>query len=74
MLVDILIILLTIVGVYRTRHSGFVRQFLASGGFFGGLLLGRWLEAYTITLVHTPTSRTIITIITVLGTALPNNW
>jgi S1-C subfamily serine protease len=70
MLVDALIVLLAILAVYKTWHSGFVRQFLASGGFFGGLLLGRWLESYTITLVHTPTSRTVMTIVTVLGAAL----
>jgi S1-C subfamily serine protease len=70
MLVDIVIVLLAAVAVYRSWGSGFVRQFLASGGFFGGLLLGRWLESYTISLVHTPTSRTIMTIATILGMAL----
>src|ERR1039458_2670201 len=70
MLIDILIVLLALAAAYKTWHSGFVRQFLASGGFFGGLLLGRWLEPHTISLVHTPTSRTVVTIITVLGTAL----
>src|SRR5580698_7131113 len=69
MLVDILIVLLAAGAVYRSWGSGFVRQFLASGGFFGGLLLGRWLESYTIGLVHTPESRTIVTIATVLGVA-----
>jgi uncharacterized membrane protein required for colicin V production len=70
MLFDILIVVLIIAAVYRSWGSGFVRQFLASGGFFGGLFLGRWLESYTIGLVHTPISRTVMTIVTVLGVAL----
>ncbi len=70
MLVDLLIVLLALAAVYKTWHSGFVRQFLASGGFFIGLLIGRWLEPHTINLVHTPTSRTLVTIMTILGAAL----
>ena len=70
MLVDILIVLVAIVAVLRSWQSGFVRQFCASVGFFGGLFLGRWLETYTITLVHSPPSRTLVTIVTVLGLAL----
>lgn len=70
MLVDILIVLLAILAAYRSWGSGFVRQFLASGGFFIGLLLGRWLEPYTVGLVHSPTSRTLVTVVTILGVAL----
>ena len=70
MLIDILIVLLAGAAVYRSWGSGFVRQFLASGGFFGGIFLGRWLESYTISLVHTAASRTIMTLATVLGVAL----
>ncbi|HVA11081.1 MAG TPA: MarP family serine protease [Candidatus Dormibacteraeota bacterium] len=70
MFIDVLIVLIALAAVYKTWHSGFVRQFLASGGFFGGLLLGRWLTPHTISLVHAPTSRTLVTITTILGTAL----
>jgi S1-C subfamily serine protease len=70
MLINFLIVIVAAAAVYRSWHSGFVRQFLTSGGFFGGLLLGRWLESYTITFVHTPTSRGVMTIITILGIAL----
>jgi S1-C subfamily serine protease len=67
MLVDVLIIIFTLSSVYRTWGSGFIHQALATGGFFGGLLLGRLLEPHTITLVHTPLSRVLVTIITILG-------
>jgi S1-C subfamily serine protease len=70
MLINILIVVIAAAAVYRSWHSGFVRQFLTSGGFFAGLFLGRWLEGFTITLVHTPTSRGVMTIITILGIAL----
>ena len=70
MLIDLLIILFAASTVYRTWGGGFVRQFLASGGFFGGLFLGRWLEPYTIGFVHTPASRAVVTAVTILGVAL----
>lgn len=70
MIVDALIILFAIAVANRTWGGGFVRQFLASGGFFGGLFAGRWLESYTIGLVHTPNSRVIMTLVTILGVAL----
>jgi S1-C subfamily serine protease len=70
MIIDLLIIFLASVAVYRTWGGGFVRQFLASGGFFGGLLLGRWLESYTIRPFHTSTSRVVVTLITILGIAI----
>ncbi len=70
MLINLLIVVVAAAAVYRSWHSGFMRQFLTSGGFFAGLFIGRWVESYTITFVHTPTSRGVMTIITILGIAL----
>ncbi len=70
MLIDILILALVVSSVARNWNSGFLRQFSSAAGFFIGLLLGRWLETYTLTLVHTPTSRALVTIISIFGVAL----
>lgn len=70
MVVDLLIVLIVIAGVVRNWRSGFVHQFCATVGFFGGLLIGRVLERYTIKLVHTPLSRASVTILTIFGLAL----
>jgi S1-C subfamily serine protease len=70
MVVDFLIILVAAAAVYRLWGSGFVRQFFASSGFFGGLFLGRWVEPHTISFFHTPTSRVVVTLVTILGIAL----
>jgi S1-C subfamily serine protease len=70
MLIDLLIVVIVISSVVRNWGSGFVRQLFSVVGFFIGLLLGRYIEIFTIKLVHTPTSRAIVTIITILGVAL----
>src|SRR5947209_5017403 len=70
MLIDLLIIALAFSGIIRNRHSGFIHQLLASVGFFAGLFLGRLLEHATIHLAHTPLSRAVVTIVTILGLAL----
>src|SRR5579884_2723108 len=70
MLIDLLIIALALSGIIRNRHNGFIHQLLASVGFFAGLFLGRLVEHLTIQLAHTPLSRAVITIITILGLAL----
>jgi S1-C subfamily serine protease len=70
MLIDLLIVLLVISSVIRNWGSGFSRQFWAVFGFGLGLVLGRTLETYTLKLVHTPLSRALVTIITILGVGL----
>src|SRR5689334_11759313 len=70
MLLDILIILLAGVAVYRGRQNGFLRQFWAIAGFFIGLLIGRWLEPHAVGLVHTVDARAIIAVVVVFGSAL----
>ncbi len=70
MLVDALIVLVIVGSIYRSWGSGFVRQILGTGGFFAGLLLGRFLEPHTITLAQTAEVRGIITAATILGMGL----
>jgi S1-C subfamily serine protease len=70
MLVDLIIILVVIVTVVRNMGSGFVRQLFSATGFFVGLLVGRYVETFTLKLVHTPNSRALVTVVTILGIAL----
>lgn len=70
MLVDGLILIFVASSLVRGREIGFVRQAGSTIGFFGGLFLGAWLEPHTVSLVHTPISRTLVTLLTTLGCAL----
>lgn len=70
MLVDLFILLFIGVAAYRSRRSGFVRQFFGTVGFFGGLLLGRLVEPHIINLVSSSGSRIIVAAICMLGFAL----
>lgn len=70
MIIDILIVIFAISSLYRGREIGFVRQLFSTAGFFGGLLLGAWLEHYTIRWGHTHAMRSVITLLTTLGCAL----
>lgn len=67
---DILIIILAMSALIRGFDIGFMRQVFSTAGFAIGLMIGVWLEKYTITIAHTPTSRTVITLITTLGLAM----
>jgi S1-C subfamily serine protease len=70
MIIDLIIILIVISSVFRNWGSGFIRQVFSVVGFFLGILLGRLLETLTIKLVHTSTSRALVTLITILGVGL----
>jgi S1-C subfamily serine protease len=70
MLLDLLIISLGGLAIYRGRDSGFLRQFWASAGFFGGLFVGRWLEPHIIGLGQNTTDRGLLALMTILGMAL----
>ncbi len=70
MLIDLFIILAVIFTVIHNWRNGFSRQIFSAVGFFIGLVLGRALEPITISLVHTPLSRSLITIITIFGMAI----
>jgi S1-C subfamily serine protease len=70
MLIDILIIIFAFSALLRGRDIGFVRQIGSTAGFFGGLFFGAWLEPHTVNLVHSQTSRVVVTLLTTLGCAL----
>ena len=70
MIIDILVVIFAISALYRGREIGFIRQLFSTIGFFGGLLLGAWLQPHTITIAHNQTGRSIITLVTTLGCAM----
>ena len=70
MLIDGIIILFAISALFRGREIGFVRQAFSTIGFFSGLFLGAWLQPETVKLVQTAGSRSLVTILTTVGTAL----
>ena len=70
MIIDIAIIIFAVSALYRGREIGFVRQLFSTGGFFGGLFLGAWLEQYTVQWAHSQAGRSLITLATTLGCAL----
>jgi S1-C subfamily serine protease len=67
MWIDLLIILGAAAALYRGRHNGFVVQFLAIAGFFGGLFFGSWLQRHAVTLAGSTEAKALITVITTLG-------
>lgn len=68
-IVDILIIIFLISSLFRGREIGFVRQICSTIGFFGGLWIGTLLAPHTVQLVHSATSRSLVTLLTTLGSA-----
>jgi S1-C subfamily serine protease len=70
MRIDLIILLFIPLVIYRSRHSGFVRQLFASIGLFGGLLVGRWLTPYALHHVDTLNERAFLAVITLLGISL----
>ncbi len=70
MAVDILIVLFGIAALYRGKKIGFVRQLCSTAGFFGGLLLGAWLEPHIISHVHSTDTRAIVALTVILGAAM----
>ncbi len=69
MLIDIIIIIVLIISLIRGYNIGFVRQFFSTVGFVGGLLLGAYLERFTIEFAHTSFERSFIALLTTLGLA-----
>jgi S1-C subfamily serine protease len=69
MILDIIIVLLVISALFRGREIGFVQQLFSTVGFFGGLLLGALVQPYTVELVDGELARTVVTLLTTLGTA-----
>lgn len=69
-LLDVIIVIFLISSLFRGREIGFVRQLCSTVGFFGGLWIGTLLAPHTVHLVHSQTSRSLITLLTTLGCAL----
>jgi len=70
MILDGIIILFAISALFRGREIGFVRQAFSTVGFFSGLFLGALLQPQTVKLATSAGTRSLITIITTVGTAL----
>lgn len=70
MVIDILILLFVLSAMVRGREIGLVQQFFSTLGFFGGLFLGAKLQTFTVELASGEMTRTFITLLTTLGTAL----
>ena len=68
-MVDILIVLFLLSALFRGREIGFIQQLCSTVGFFGGLLIGAVLEPHTVSLAHSPLSRSMVTLLTTLGSA-----
>lgn len=70
MIIDIAIIILFLSVLFRGREIGLVRQFFSAAGFFGGLFLGAALiEPHIIGLAHSQVTRSLLTLVSTLGTA-----
>ena len=67
--IDLLIILFLASSLIRGFELGFVRQLFSTAGFFIGLLIGALIEPTTVSWVHTQTSRSLMTLVTTLGSA-----
>ena len=71
MLVDLVICLLFIGALIRGSNIGFVKQFFSAFGFLGGLFIGSAvIEPHIVGFAHTQLSRSLLTLISTLGTAL----
>jgi S1-C subfamily serine protease len=68
-LLDVIIILLMISSLYRGYELGLTRQLFSTLGFFAGLLLGSFLQRYTIQFGETPIARSLISLMTTMGLA-----
>ncbi|MGH7195453.1 MAG: MarP family serine protease [Candidatus Saccharimonadales bacterium] len=66
-LADFIIILLIISALVRGAEAGSVRQIFSAVGFFGGLLLGIWLEPHFIHYAHSQDSRSWLALLISLG-------
>ena len=67
---DIIIIVMVLSTLVRGFEIGLIKQLFSTAGFIGGLFLGAWLEHYTVRLVHSSVSRSVITVLTTLGCAI----
>lgn len=69
-ILDLLIIIFCIGALFRGMETGFVREFLSTAGFVGGLLIGILLQPHFLGLVSGDTGKTVVTLLVVLLPAL----
>lgn len=67
--IDAAIVIFVIGSLYRGYELGLSRQLFSSIGFVVGLLLGSWLQRFTIRLVDTQAAQSMVALVTTLGTA-----
>ena len=70
MIIDIAIVLFAISALYRGQEIGFIRQILATVGFFGGLFIGAAIQPHILHFVHAQLDRVIVAVATSLAFAL----
>lgn len=69
-MIDALIIAFIIFSVYRGREVGFARQAFSALGFFGGIIVGAWLQQFMGNDAMNQTERSLLALMTTLGCAL----
>ena len=69
LLINLIIILIVLISVFRGWTIGLVRQLFSAIGFFGGLFLGAYLEHWVVNFGHSNLSRTIYALLCTLGLA-----
>jgi S1-C subfamily serine protease len=69
LILDLIIVILAVTAIFRGFEIGSLRQLFSTIGFFTGLFIGASIQPKIINLAHTTLTRTLITLITTLGTA-----
>src|SRR2546421_6472912 len=69
-IIDILVIVLLLMALFRGSELGLLQQLFSTIGFFAGIELGALVEPHVVRFAHTPGTRIAITVAAVLGTAL----
>ncbi|MCL5113169.1 MAG: MarP family serine protease [Patescibacteria group bacterium] len=68
-LIDIALVVVLIISLFRGWKIGFIQQLFSGVGFFGGLFLGSLIEPHFINLAHSVESRTLVALLCTLGMA-----
>ncbi|MDB5182005.1 MAG: Colicin production protein [Candidatus Saccharibacteria bacterium] len=68
-ILDVIIVAFIIAALYRGYELGLTRQLFSSLSFIVGLLLGSWLQRYTVSLADTAVMRSLVALMTTLGMA-----
>jgi S1-C subfamily serine protease len=69
-LLDVIIIVFLLGSLYRGYQLGLTRQLFSSAGMVIGLLLGSWLQRFTVSFVDTQAARAMIALLTTLGMSI----